>query len=62
MLCGLTSRVFKRHSVRICAATSAALRDESVVQIRPAGRWASEAVRKMSGLHDTGGSQLTGNS
>ena len=62
LLCGLTSRVLKWHNVRICAAKSAALRGESVVQIRPAGRWASEAVRKMSGLHDTGGSKLTGNS
>ena len=44
--CGLSSRVFKEHSFRIGAATSAALRGESDAQIRAAGRWASDAFRK----------------
>ncbi|KAK2184447.1 hypothetical protein NP493_265g00018 [Ridgeia piscesae] len=44
--CGLSSRVFKEHNFRIGAATSAALRVESGAQIRPAGRWASDAFRK----------------
>ena len=43
--CGLSSRPFKWHGVRIRAATSAALRGESDAQIRLAGRWASDAAR-----------------
>ena len=38
--CGLSSKVFKGHSFRIAAATSAAFRGESDTQIRAAGRWA----------------------
>ena len=42
----LSSKVFKGHSFRIAAATSAALRGESDVQIRAAGRWVSDAFRR----------------
>ncbi|KAK2193758.1 hypothetical protein NP493_7g09005 [Ridgeia piscesae] len=43
---GFSPNVFKAHSFRIGAATSAALRGESDAQIRAAGRWASDAFRK----------------
>ena len=43
---GFSAKVFKAHSFRIGAATSAALRGESDAQLRAAGRWASDAFRK----------------
>ena len=44
--CGLSTTLFKGHSFKIGAATSAALRGESNAQFRAAGRWASYASRK----------------
>ena len=44
--CGLSSKVFKRHGFRTGATMSAALRGESDVQIRAAGRWASDAFHR----------------
>ena len=44
--CGVSSKIFKDHSFRIGAATSAAFRGESDAQIRAAGRWSSDAFRK----------------
>ena len=45
-VCEYQTTSFKGHKFRIGAATAAALRGESDAQIRAAGRWTSDAVRK----------------
>ena len=43
---GYDTSAFKGHSFHIGAATAAALRGDSDVQIRAAGRWTSDAFKK----------------
>ena len=44
--CGYDTSAFKGHSFRIGAAIAAALRGDSDAQIRAAGRWTSDALKK----------------
>ena len=44
--CGYDTNAFKGHSFRIGAATAAASRGDSDAQIRAAGRWTSDALKK----------------
>ena len=46
VFCGYQSSAFKGHNFRIRVATAAALRGESDAQIRPAGKWTSDAFKK----------------
>ena len=43
---GLKTSHFKGHSFRIGSATAAAMRGESDAQIRAAGRWSSDAIKR----------------